>query len=146
MPRVERSATIAVPPERAFDYVADAGNALKWMHNFSRFDPERPGSRGLGARVNATGLVMGSPITTTLEIVEFDPPRRLASRTTGRLKSYSIWEFAPAEGGTRVTFSGEYDVPGGLLRVIGGPLVQRELETNAEISLRNLKAVLEATA
>ena len=145
MPRVERSATIAVPPERAFGFVADAGNALRWMHNFSRFEPERPGAYGLGARVNATGLVMGFPVATTLEIVEFDPPTRLASRTTGRLKSYSVWDFAPVDGGTRVTFTGEYDVPGGLLRVIGGPLVQRELETNAEISLRNLKAALEET-
>jgi carbon monoxide dehydrogenase subunit G len=143
MPLVERSTTIAVPPERAFGFVADASNALRWMHNFTRFEPEGPDAYGLGARVRATGMVLGFPVATTLEIVEFDPPRRLVSRTTGRLRSHSTWEFAPAEGGTRVTFTGEYDVPGGLLRLIGGPLVQRELETNAEISLRNLKAALE---
>ncbi|HEV8634873.1 MAG TPA: SRPBCC family protein [Chloroflexota bacterium] len=143
MPLVERSTTVAVPPERAFRFVADARNALRWMHNFTRFEPERPGVYGLGARVNATGTVLGFPIATTLEIVEFDPPKRLVSRTSGRLKSHSLWEFAPVDGGTRVTFTGEYDVPGGLLRMIGWPLVQRELETNAEISLRNLKAALE---
>ena len=143
MPRVERSALIAVAPERAFGFVADPDNALRWMHSFSRFDPDQPGHAGLGARVTATGIVMGIPVTTTLEIVEFDPPKRLSSRTTGRLKSHSTWQFEPAEGGTRVTFLGDYDVPGALLRMIGGPLVQRELETNAEKSLRNLKAILE---
>ena len=143
MPRVERSAIIAVPPERAFGFVADPNNALRWMHSFSRFDPEQAGFAGLGAKVTATGKVMGIPVTTTLEVVEFEPPHRLSSRTTGRLKSYSTWQFEPADGGTRVTFLGDYDVPGALLRMIGGPLVQRELETNAEKSLSNLKAILE---
>lgn len=143
MPRVERSALIAVPPGVAFAYVADPSNALRWMHGFSRFDPVEPGRSGVGARVTATGSIFGIPLTTTLEIVEFDPPRRLVSRTTGRLKSCSVWEFAPAEGGTRVTFTGDYDVPGGLLRLMGGPLVERELEKNAETSLTNLKQRLE---
>jgi hypothetical protein len=39
---------------------------------------------------------------------------------------------------------GDYDLPTGLMRLIGGPLVQRELEKNAEMSLANLKRVLEA--
>jgi len=146
MPRVERAATIAVAPEVAFDFVADPANALRWMHNFSRFEPEIPGQRGVGARVTATGTVMGMPVTTTLEIVELERPRRLVSRTTGRLKSLSAWEFAPAAGGTLVGFVGDYDLPTGLMRLIGGPLVQRELEKNAEMSLANLKRVLEAGA
>lgn len=144
MPRVERSATVAVPPEVAFDFVADSSNALRWMHGFTRFDPVDPAHQGVGARVNASGSVFGFPVSTTLEIVELDRPRRLGSRTTGRLKSYSVWEFAPADGGTLVTFRGEYDVPGGLLRMIGGSMVERELEKNAEMSLSNLKRELEA--
>jgi carbon monoxide dehydrogenase subunit G len=146
MPKVERSATIGVSPETAFDFVADPANALQWMHNFSRFEPEDPTRRGVGARVTATGSVMGMPVTTTLEIVEMDRPRRLVSRTTGRLKSLSAWEFAPAGDGTRVGFVGDYDLPTGLMRLIGGPLVQRELEKNAEMSLANLKRVLEGGA
>ena len=146
MPRVERSATIAVEPEKAFAFVADPANALRWMHGFTKFQPADPSQRGLGARVDATGAVFGFPVSTTLEIVEFDPPRRLGSRTTGRLKSYSVWEFAPAAGGTLVTFRGEYDVPSGLLRMVGGSLVDRELEKNAEMSLANLKRELEGTA
>src|SRR5438067_13637294 len=139
MPRVERSALIAVAPEVAFAFVADPANALTWMHGFSRFEHVDAAQRGVGAKVSATGSVFGIPVATTLEIVEYDPPRRLGSRTTGRLKSYSLWEFEPADGGTRVSFTGDYDVPGGLLRFMGGPLVERELEKNAETSLSNLK-------
>jgi carbon monoxide dehydrogenase subunit G len=86
---------------------------------------------------------MGMPISTTLEIVEFARPERLVSRTSGRLKSRSSWEFASEGTGTRVRFTGEYDLPTGLLRLVGGSLVQRELEKNAEMSLGNLKAELE---
>jgi carbon monoxide dehydrogenase subunit G len=146
MPRVERSALIAVTPDVAFAYVADPTNALRWMHGFSRFDPVDPAKRGVGAQVHATGSVFGMPVSTTLEVVEYEPPRRLGSRTTGRLKSYSVWAFEPVEGGTRVTFTGDYDVPGGLLRLMGGGLVERELEKNAESSLSNLKQRLEGGA
>ena len=146
MPRVERSATIAVAPEAAFAYVADPTNALRWMHGFTRFEPSQPGVPGVGARVNASGTVFGFPVATTLEVVEYEPPKRLGSRTTGRLKSHSVWEFAPADGGTLVTFRGEYDVPSGLLRMLGGSLVDRELEKNAEMSLANLKRELEGAA
>ena len=41
---------------REFDaFVADHRNALKWMHNFTRFDPIEPGAYGLGAKVDASG-------------------------------------------------------------------------------------------
>src|SRR5438876_8211747 len=111
MPRVERSAAIAVEPAVAFDFVADPRNALRWMHGFTRFEPEDPGHVGVGTRVKAGGTVMGIPITTTLEVVELERPRRLVSRTSGRLKSLSTWLFAPEGAGTRVSFVGEYDVP-----------------------------------
>lgn len=144
MPRVERSAFVAASPERAFAFVAEPANALRWMHGFTQFDAERGGPATLGSRVQATGSVLGIPVTTTLEVVECDPPRRFSSQTTGRLKTYSTWQFEPEGPGTRIRFLGDYDVPGALLRMIGGPLVQRELETNAEKSLENLKRLLES--
>jgi carbon monoxide dehydrogenase subunit G len=146
MPRVERSATVGAAPETVFAFVADPTNSLRWMHGFTKFEPVDPTKTGVGARVNASGSVFGFPVATTLEIVDFDPPKRLGSRTTGRLKSYSVWEFAPTPGGTLVTFRGEYDVPSGLLRMVGGPLIERELEKNAEMSLANLKRELEGSS
>ena len=143
MPHVERSIDIAVTPATAFDFVADYRNALKWMHNFTRFEPETPESYGLGARVTVTGMAMGIPMTTTMEISAFERPTRLSSRTTGKLATESTWNFAPEGSGTRATFVGKYDLPGGLLRLVGGSLLQRELETNAEKSLLNLKTQLE---
>ena len=143
MPHVERSIVIAVTPAIAFDFVADYRNALKWMHNFTRFEPETPDTYGLGARVTVTGTAMGIPMTTTMEISAFERPNRLSSRTTGKLTTESTWKFAPEGTGTRATFVGKYDLPGGLIRLVGGHLLQRELETNAEKSLFNLKTQLE---
>jgi carbon monoxide dehydrogenase subunit G len=146
MPKVERSAVIAVAAEVAFDFVADPRNALRWMHNFLRFDPVLPGPVQVGSRVNAAGSVMGFPITTELEVIEIERPTRLTSRTTGRIKSTSTWAFEEVQGGTRVSFVGDYDLPGTLTRLVGGSFVQRELDTNAEMSLVKLKRALEGAA
>ena len=145
MPQVERSIAIDVTPAAVFDFVADYRNALKWMHNFTRFEPESPDAYGLGARVTVTGTAMGIPMTTTMEINGFDRPVRLSSRTTGKIATESSWNFAPEGSGTRATFIGKYDLPGGLIRLVGGNLLQRELETNAEKSLLNLKTQLESS-
>lgn len=134
---------VSVAREVAFDFIADPRNALRWMHGFTRFDAVDPAVRGVGARVNAAGTFLGIPLSTTLEIVEFDRPRRLASQTTGRLKSRSAWELAPEAAGTRVTFTGEYDLPALLVKLVGDGLVQGELEKNAERSLAGLKHALE---
>jgi uncharacterized membrane protein len=142
MPTVEREVTIARGAAEVFDYVADPGNALRWMHNFTRFDSESP-VVGRGSRVQAAGTLFGFPIATELEIDGFERPGLLSSRTTGRIRSRSIWRFADANGTSRVSFRGEYDLPGALLRMIGVALVQRELEIHAERSLSNLKQILE---
>lgn len=145
MPRTERSIEIAAPVEVVFEYVADFRNALRWMHNFSRFEPE-PGTppRGLGARVQATGTAFGIPVSTRLEVVEYVPNQRLASRTTGRVTSASTWTFEPLPGGTRVTFTGSYELPAILARMIGSGEIERELGQSTEQSLRNLKRNLES--
>ncbi|TAK21524.1 MAG: hypothetical protein EPO26_14340 [Chloroflexota bacterium] len=143
MQRIERSIEIKADPAVVFDFVADPLGALSWMHNVTRFEPESSGPPLVGARVTASAIILGIPLTTTLEVTDVDRPHRLASSTAGRLRTRSIWEFAPILDGTRVTFIGEYDVPAALLRLIGGPMALQELESSAETSLRNLKSRIE---
>lgn len=144
MLRVERSIDIFAPIERVFAYVADYRTALRWMHNFTRFEP-LPGTptSGLGAQVAVTGTAFGFPVSTTLEIIEFVPERRLVSRSTGRIRTSSEWSFAPTESGTRVTFQSSYDLPAFVERLVGREEIQRELLGGADQSLANLKRDLE---
>jgi uncharacterized protein YndB with AHSA1/START domain len=144
MLRVERSIEILAPIERVFAYVADYRTALRWMHNFTRFEP-LPGTPtvGLGAQVAVTGAAFGFPVSTTLEIIEFAPSERLVSRSTGRVRAVSEWSFAPTDQGTRVTFHSSYDLPDIVERLVGREEIQKELLTGADQSLANLKRNIE---
>jgi uncharacterized protein YndB with AHSA1/START domain len=141
VPQIEESIIIEAPVERVFAYVADYRHALEWMHNFTRFEPVGEPTYGRGARVRAAGTVMGLPVEVTLEIVDFEPNRRLVSWSTGMVESRSAWLFEPLDGRTRVTFRGEYRLPV-LLRPVEGRLMA-ELAENARRSLANLKRILE---
>lgn len=111
MARVEESIVISAPICDVFDVIADSRRALTWMEGFSRFDLLPGPDRGLGARVRATGIFLGFSLETELEIVEYDRPYRLVSRSPGPIKSLTAWQLSEEEAGTRVTFSGDYALP-----------------------------------
>jgi hypothetical protein len=68
---VEKSIEIQAPVAEVFAYVADYRHALDWMAGFTEFTPLTDQSAGLGARVRASGRLIGFTISTDLEIVEF---------------------------------------------------------------------------
>lgn len=142
MPSVSHRIFIAAPPERAFDFVADYRNALRFMHNIEAFQPLGTLTTGIGARVRAKGRVLGVPIETTMEITAYERPSRLASRSYDGVEGTAVWEFTPHAGGTVVTFSSTYELPA----IVRGPLKRlaaRVVAENTEQTLGKLKRALE---
>jgi uncharacterized protein YndB with AHSA1/START domain len=101
---VER--TIPAPPEQIFALLADAGQHETFdgsgtLRGTSK--PSRPLS--LGTRFGMS-MHMGVGYKTSNEVVEFEPNRRIAWRTTGAkgLIGGRVWryELQPVEGGTLV--------------------------------------------
>lgn len=145
MPSVSDRITIAAPPERVFDFVADYRNAPRFMHEVEAFEPLGPITRGVGARVRVTARVMGIPVQTTLEITTYQRPTRLASRSYAGVEATATWQFVPQEDGTLVVFSSSYRLPA----LVRGPLKDRAMRAAAENvarTLRNLKHLLEGDA
>ncbi|MBM4418071.1 MAG: SRPBCC family protein [Chloroflexi bacterium] len=143
MQRISRSIRVAAQPDRCFDYVVDPSHALDWMHNMTRFEPEASGPARVGSRVHASAVMLGIPLSTVVQVVDVDPPRRFVSETSGRLRSRATWEFAPVDFATDVTFIGDYEIPGIILRLVGAQTVLGELQFAAEQSLANLKRRIE---
>lgn len=88
----------------------------------------------------ACGLKAGCSaffVEATLEIVEFVPPNRLVSRSDGRVRSQTAWILDPIDGGTRVTFIGDYQLPLAL-RLVGDRAVETLVSTQVQKSLANL--------
>lgn len=138
MARVEESIVIAAPIADVFDVVADYRRALNWMEGFSSFDLVPGPATGVGARVRAAGTLLGFSVETELEIIEYDRPHRLLSRSTTPVNSLTAWLLAEVEAGTRVTFSGEYQLPFAL-RLAGDRAFEQLVTGQIRQSLVNLR-------
>jgi uncharacterized membrane protein len=145
MAEIVKSIDIAAPVEVVFNYVANPHNALTYMPNFTKFQPAGQPEQGLGARVNAAGNFLGMHFETQLEIVEFDPNKKLVSRSNQGIKSQSIWQFrALPNGSTEVTFVSDYTLPGRMLGwMFDKLLMEKDVEKITVQTLVNLKKVIE---
>ncbi len=146
MAQITKSIEILAPVEKVFDFVANPHNTVKYSPQFQKFEPVGPKERGLGARVEASGIIMGMSINTTLEIVEFVENRKFVSRSINGVKSVSIWEFKPLQNGaTEVTFTSDYKLPGSKLGwLLDKMVIEKDVEKTTVESLVNLKKLLEA--
>lgn len=77
-------------------------------------------------------------VTTELEIIAFEPPYRLVSRSIEGIRSRTAWTLRPVEAGTRVSFTGEYHLPFGL-RLLGDRAVEEIVGAQVRASLANLR-------
>src|SRR4051812_38835869 len=82
MAEIVKAIDIAVPVEVAFDFVANPHNGLKFMPNFTKFQPVGGLDHGKGAKVEAAGTMFGVQYRTTLEIIDFVQNERFVSRST----------------------------------------------------------------
>lgn len=140
--RVEVTARIQVPvpPDRAWQAVVDWPAQGRWM-----LATRVRGGHGLGARVVArTGL---GPVgfTDTMEITQWEPPRRCVVRHTGRVvRGAGVFEVVPAGAGSEFRWTEQLDLP---LAVVGrwgwrlaGPLARRGMD----LSLRRFARLVAA--
>jgi carbon monoxide dehydrogenase subunit G len=145
MAHVEEASIIVAPIEQVFDVVADSRQALRWLEGFDRFDHVSGPERGVGARVRAEGRMLGFSVETYLDIVEYDSPYRLISESTKGVRSRTAWILDETEGGTRVSFIGDYTLPLGL-RLLGDRALGQLVSEQTRRSLVNLKRLCENSA
>ncbi len=140
MAHVEEQTVVQAPIKPVFDLIADHRRALSWLTGFTKFEWVGGPENGLGARVRTEGEVLGFLVTTDLEIVEFESPRRLVSRSIGRIKSTTTWALEPVDGGTKVTFVGDYALPLAI-RLVGDRAVEQLVGGQVRQSLVNLRSI-----
>ena len=141
--RIERSTTIARPPERVWDLIADARNDPRWCHKVMSVEQVHGDGPGPGARYRVVHRPkpLRGPVDLTMEAVEFDPPRRLRWREEDDDAVFDVvYELEPGPGGTRLTQIDEIDWKiAKLAQPIGRFMVGRDLARQ----LAALKRLLE---
>jgi uncharacterized protein YndB with AHSA1/START domain len=142
MAHASNSITIARPPADVFAFVLDGANNQLWrpaVLEISRIAGTRDGE-GAKYRQRLRGPG-GRPIDGDYEITTCQPNTRLEFRvTSGPARPTGTYRFAPADGGTRVTFDLDY-APTGLAKLMD-PIIARTMRSEVA-TLENLKRHLE---
>lgn len=143
MPVVEESVVIARPQQEVFDFLANFGNLSAYDAFVTASGQVGDGPPGVGTRGRGTTRFMGQQFEWTVEYTEFEPPRRMVSRSVeGKRDITATFILEPAGGGTRVMERLETGAMGGLLGKLPDPMVNRLLGRSLRGNLKTLGRVL----
>ncbi|PNI07263.1 hypothetical protein CXX84_16915 [Arthrobacter sp. AFG7.2] len=140
MPVVEESVVIDRPPQEVFDFLSKFENIAVYDSSVTSSGQIGEGPLAVGTRGRGTSKIMGRQFDWTVEIAEFDRPRRMMSRSVeGKLDFTVTFTLEPANGGTRLTQ--RIDAASGLGGVFGklaDPLVERAQGRTMRANLETL--------
>ena len=142
MPSIQRSVTIAAPPERVYDAFVDLSGWLAWNPHFREVKPlsEGPLAQGSKARV----ALKLSPFASVWEVTDITPGRSFAWASSSLPGLRLIFDHIAedADGGTRATLRIDIEGPFSFLAGITGRFYSRNLDH----SLAALKRLLAGEA
>lgn len=149
MTHIERTIQVDAPPEAVFEVLTDLDGLPDWstITVETHDTPSEPLSPG--HTFTQTLRVLGRNLDAHWEVKEVDPPHRAAYEASAPGNGWlrMTQQVQPVEGGSRVEFDIDYELPGGFLGDwLDQGYVQRRNEREAEHCLQNLKDVVEASA
>jgi hypothetical protein len=140
----EASMYIDRPPDEVFAFVADAANNPKWRRNVVRTEWLDDGPMRVGRRGRQTARLLGREWTVDAEVVEWDPPRRVAWRTIQGPVSVRSWARVERDAtGSLVSGGADGGFTGPIGRLLTRLAVPRMVR-QAEVDLQTLRGLLES--
>jgi uncharacterized protein YndB with AHSA1/START domain len=133
---------IRAPQTRVFELICTPERLPDWnvsVEQARRVVPDQPIC--LGARAIFSGRLLGQPLESEIEVVEFQPPRLFATRAVRGPRLTTRFELEPRGDGTQVYVDVSGEVPGGAL---GSILAEGFLRRELSMSLERLRAIGEA--
>jgi uncharacterized membrane protein len=145
MPEIEESVEIGASCQETFAYINDPEAQVVWQSNLVEYHQETEGDRGKGTRDRGLVRVAGKKISFTQEIVEHDPPHRIAIRSLEAPISYEL-EVRCEELATdrcRVTMHQSVGDMGGFFGRLGDAMVTKMYSRDVRGNLEHLRDLLE---
>ncbi|TDL41157.1 SRPBCC family protein [Arthrobacter nitrophenolicus] len=143
MPTIEESIFIPKPAQEVFDYVTSPSSPPEWDTAIVEYrqDDKIP---HVGTRSAGTTKVLGRRIEWTAEVIEFDPPHRVVSRSVHSPLQFTIaLSTKPQETGTLFTVRLESETGlGGIFGKVADPLVAAAYARNTRANLETLAEIL----
>ncbi|ELT45718.1 hypothetical protein G205_03156 [Arthrobacter nitrophenolicus] len=136
---MEENIVVARPPQEVFDFLSKFENLAAYDRFVTASGQVGDGPVGLGTRGWGSNSYMGMRSDWTVEYTEFDPPRRLVSRSLEGKRDLTVaFNLEPADGGTRLSERIEVRSGLGFLDKLPDPLVSRILGWSLRGNLKNL--------
>lgn len=141
--RAELTLEIGRAAEDVFAFLTDVSNLPAWQSGVRRAQIEDAGPPRAGARIRESRTLFGRELDTTLEIVEYEPPRLFTLRALDSPVPFTVrHELEADDGRTRLTVVGEGDAA--LLPGFAARLMARRAEGQFRKDFARLKRVLES--
>jgi uncharacterized protein YndB with AHSA1/START domain len=140
VPSFSHSVELAQPPEAVFPWLLEQDKVPRWTSDLERYEADAP--LRTGARVKQVLKLGGSELVLDLELIRYEPPRAVQSRTeTNGVKLTITYDLAPAGAGTKVTQTVEAKAASLTARMLI-PVVAGRLEKKVTTDLERLRGVV----
>jgi carbon monoxide dehydrogenase subunit G len=142
MVTVSSSIHIDADPARVFEYLDDPQSHVEVTPSLVDVDNVEPLDNG-GKRLEFTYSIAGVKLDGELVQTVFDPDERMTFELSGQLNGEIDIRIQPADDGARVTYTGDYDLPGKVLARVAAPFVRKYNEREVRTLLENLQTRLD---
>ncbi len=128
--RVEASAVISVPVERVWEAIARWEDQPRWLQDADAVHVVSEAREGVGVRIAVKTRVLNVPLfTEVLEVVTWEPPRRLQMAHRSFVRGLGTWALEPEGDRARFTWTEELGlsipVVGELALLVYRPFMRR---------------------
>lgn len=144
MIEVSDTARVAAPPSVVFGFLDDPHNHVRISPSLAGVESVKPLDNG-GKRAEFVYSVAGVKLSGELVETTHEPDSRMCFALRGQLSGQIDIALDPTDGGTRVTYSAAYELPGSVLGRVAGPLVRWYNERELNTVLENLRVQVEDT-
>lgn len=125
-----------------FEYMDDPHNHAEVTPSISDVRNVEPLENG-GKRLDFTYEMAGVGLDGELEETVHEENERMVFDMRGTLSGEISLEFEATADGTRLTYTGTYEIPGRVVSSVAEPFVRRYNERELETTLQNVKSRLE---
>jgi uncharacterized membrane protein len=143
--KIKKSIVINASPDKIFALIADIERRPEWTTILKDVKITSKKHMGVGVTSHWVGEAGGELAEWDRESTEWVENERIAYRTTsGNLPQIGSTTLKSVEGGTKVTFIMNYELPNSILgRVIDKLKISKDIENGFTDSLQNLKKLFE---
>jgi carbon monoxide dehydrogenase subunit G len=140
---VSDSTDVAAAPQAVFEFLDEPRNHVEITPSLAGVDDVEPLDGG-GKRAAFVYSIAGVKLRGDLVQTVHEPHKRMAFDLRGQLSGAIDIRLEPTGVGTRVTYTGTYEIPGRVLSRVAAPFVRRYNQRELRTLLENLQTRLES--